>query len=144
MQADIIAEKNVGMGKNNIRKAISHVKLEDEAYHERNIEYLNQEDDDYKSPWKEYASDLRAVTDSSDSGEITFKKPAARKEPSKTLKLRNNQSEDLTLAKEFVIQKVDPPTWTQSSHNSISLVKEDLGLLAGEPIPKASFKEGKT
>ena len=46
------------------------------------------------------------------------------------------------MAKEFVIQKVDPPTWTQSSQNSISLGKEDLGLLAGEPIPKASLKEG--
>ena len=37
MQADIIAEKNVGMDKNSIRKAISRVKLEDEADHERNI-----------------------------------------------------------------------------------------------------------
>ena len=82
-QADLVAEKNVGMEKNNIRKAISRVKLEDEAYHERNIEYLDQEDDDYKSPWKEYAAYLRAVTDSSDLGEITFKKPAARKEPIK-------------------------------------------------------------
>ena len=52
MQADLIAEKNVGMYKHKIRKAISHVKLEDEAYHERNIEILTQEDDNYKSPWK--------------------------------------------------------------------------------------------
>ena len=50
MQADIIAEKNVGMEKINIRKAISRVKLEDETEHERNIEILTQEDDDYKSP----------------------------------------------------------------------------------------------
>ena len=50
MQADIIAENNVGMDKNNIRKAISRVKLEDEAEHEHNIEILTQEDDDYKSP----------------------------------------------------------------------------------------------
>ena len=62
MQADLIAEKNVGMDKDKIRKAISHVKLEDEAYHERNIEYLDQEDDYYKSPWREYAAYLRAVT----------------------------------------------------------------------------------
>ena len=47
------------------------------------------------------------------------------------------------MAKEFVIQKVDPPTWNQSSHNTISLGKEDLGLLVGEAIPKAFFKEGK-
>ena len=46
MQADLIAENNVGMDKDKICKAISHVKIEDEAYHERNIEYLDQEDDD--------------------------------------------------------------------------------------------------
>ena len=87
MQADLIAEKNVGMDKDKIRKAISHVLLEDEAYHERNIEYLDQEYDDYKSPWKEDAVYLRAVTDSSDSGEITFKSLQQEKSQSKTLKL---------------------------------------------------------
>ena len=60
------------MDKDEICKAISRVKLEDEAEHERNIEYLAQEDDDYKSPWKEDAAGLKAVTDSSDSGKITF------------------------------------------------------------------------
>ena len=79
MQANHIKENNVGMEKDEIRKAISHVKLEDEAKHERNIEYLAQEDDDYKLPWKEDAACLKAVTDSSDSGKITFKNPAARK-----------------------------------------------------------------
>ena len=63
------------------------MKLEDEAEHERNIEYLSQEDDDYTPPWKiKDAEGLKAVTDSSDSGEINF---AARKEPitdTKTLK----------------------------------------------------------
>ena len=83
MQADLIAEKNVAMDKDKIRNAISHVKLEDEAEHERNIEYLTQEDDNYKSPCKEDAAGLKAVTDSSDSGEITFKKPTARKDPIK-------------------------------------------------------------
>ena len=39
MQVDLIAEKNVEMDKDKIRKAISHVKLEDESYHEHNIEY---------------------------------------------------------------------------------------------------------
>ena len=47
------------------------------------------------------------------------------------------------MEKEFVIQKVDPSTWPQSSQDSVSLDKEYLGLLAGEAIPKASFKEGK-
>ena len=37
MQADLLAEKNVRMDKDKIRKSISQVKLEDEAYHERNI-----------------------------------------------------------------------------------------------------------
>ena len=40
LQANHIAEKNVRMDKDKIRKAISRVKLEDEAEHERNIEYL--------------------------------------------------------------------------------------------------------
>ena len=64
------------------------MKLEDEAYHERNIEMLTQEDDVYKSPWKGDAAGLNAVTNSSDSGEITFKfdqKNAARKEPIKDI-----------------------------------------------------------
>ena len=93
MQADLLSEKSVGMDKDKIRKAISHVKLEDEAYHERNIEILTQEDDDYKSPWKGDAAGLNSVTNSSDSLEITSKcdqNPASRKEPIKntqTLKI---------------------------------------------------------
>ena len=81
------------MDKDKICKSISQVKLEDEAYHERNIEILTQEDDYYSSPWKVYAVGFAAVADSSDSGEITFKipltesdldkKPAARQEPIK-------------------------------------------------------------
>ena len=54
------------------------MKLEDEEKNERKIEYMAQDDDDYKSPWKmKYATGLKAITDSSDSNE----KPAARKEP---------------------------------------------------------------
>ena len=49
--ADHIKEKNVGMDKNEIRKAISRVKLEDEEENESNIEYMVQ-DDGYKLPWK--------------------------------------------------------------------------------------------
>ena len=78
MQANHIKEKNVGMDKDEIRKAISRVKIEDEEEHERNIEYMAQDDDDYKLPWKiKHAIGLKAVTDSSDLDE----KPAARKEP---------------------------------------------------------------
>ena len=39
------------MDEDEICKAISHVNLEDEVEHECNIEYLAEEDDDYKSPW---------------------------------------------------------------------------------------------
>ena len=66
MQVELIAEKNVRMDKDKICKSISQVKLEDEAYPERNIEILIQEDDVYKSPWKEDAAGLNAVTNSSD------------------------------------------------------------------------------
>ena len=47
MQVKLLTEKNVGMDKDKIHEAISQVKLEDEAYHERIIEYLTHEDDDY-------------------------------------------------------------------------------------------------
>ena len=60
------------MDKDKICKAISRVKLEDEAEHQRNIEYLAQEDDNYKLPWKEYAAGLKAVTDSSELSKIIF------------------------------------------------------------------------
>ena len=63
------------MDKDNICTAISQVKLEDEAYHERIISYLTQEDDDYSLPWKQDAVGFAAVTDSSDSGKIYFKIP---------------------------------------------------------------------
>ena len=81
MQPDLIAEKSVGMEKDKNRKPISKLKLEDEAYHKHNIEILTKEDDHYKSSWKGDAAGLNTVTNSSDAGEITFKKPAARKEP---------------------------------------------------------------
>ena len=67
-------------------KSISRVKLEDEAEHEHKIEYLTQEDDNYKPPWKEDAAGLKAVTDSSDSGEITFKSLQQEKSQSQILK----------------------------------------------------------
>ena len=81
------------MDKDKIREAISQVKVEDEAYHERIIEHLTHEDDEYSFSWKGDAVGFAAVTNSSDSGEISFKipvtesdldeKPAARKEPIK-------------------------------------------------------------
>ena len=50
--ADHIEEKNVGtIDKYELRKAISHVKSEDEAEHECNIDNMTQVDD-YKFPWE--------------------------------------------------------------------------------------------
>ena len=40
MCADHIKEKNVGIDKDEIRKAISYVESEDEEEHERNIENM--------------------------------------------------------------------------------------------------------
>ena len=52
IMADHIEENNVGtIDKDELRKLISHVKSEDEAEHERNIDNMTQEDD-YKLPWK--------------------------------------------------------------------------------------------
>ena len=77
---NVILDNNYGIDKDEICKAIFHVKSEDEDEHERNIENMVQ-DDDYKSPWKiiysTVATCLKYVTYSSDSDE----KPAARKEP---------------------------------------------------------------
>ena len=42
MRADHIKEKNIGIDENEIRKAMSRVKLEDKAEHERNNAYLAQ------------------------------------------------------------------------------------------------------
>ena len=63
------------------------------------------------------------------------------KSKSKTLRRLKSQSKMiLTLSTEFVVYKVDPLIWTQSSPESESLDKEDLGLLAGEASPKALFR----
>ena len=52
IMADHIEEKNVGtIDKEELCKAITHVKSEDEAEHERNIDNMTQVDD-YKSHWK--------------------------------------------------------------------------------------------
>ena len=75
MQAKLLTEKNVGMDKDKIREATSQVKLEDETYHELIIEYLTHEGDDYSLFWKGDAVGFEAVTDSSDSGKITFNIP---------------------------------------------------------------------
>ena len=57
------------MDKDEIRKVISRVKIEDEEQHEHNIEYMDQDDDDYNSPWKNkyaiVATGLKTVTYSS-------------------------------------------------------------------------------
>ena len=84
------------------------------------------------------------------------KNPAARKEPIKdtpTFKApitgshfgkRLCQSESGPTDMSPVVTEPLTLTEIQSSQNSISLGKEDLGILAGESITKASLKEGKT
>ena len=55
MMADNIEETNVGsegaINKEELCKAVSHMKSEDEEEHEHNIANITQ-DDDYKSHWK--------------------------------------------------------------------------------------------
>ena len=75
LQAKILTEKAVGMDKDKISEEISQVRLEYEGYHERIIEDLTHEDDDYSSSWKGDAVGFAAVTDSTDSGEISLKIP---------------------------------------------------------------------
>ena len=44
-------EKNDGIDKHELRKAVANMKSENEEEHERNIKNIIQ-DDDYKLPWK--------------------------------------------------------------------------------------------
>ena len=71
--ADHIGENNVGtIDKEELRKAIAHVKSEDEAEHERNIDNIIQEDDS-KSPWKNKdATDTTTINNALDDTGYTF------------------------------------------------------------------------
>ena len=71
--ADHIEENNVGtIDKEELRKAITHVKSEDEAEHECNIDNMTQVDD-YKSPWKNKdATDATTVNNALDDTGYTF------------------------------------------------------------------------
>ena len=128
IMADHVKEKNVGMDKDEIRKAISHVKSEDEEEHERNIENMVQ-DDDYKSPWKikyaTVATGLKTVTYSSDSDE----KHTARKEPITDTQTLKESIKGSHLVKR-VCHSIDGPT--------------DMDPVVTKSIPKALFREGKT
>ena len=50
MCVDHIIEKNDGIDKEELRKAVAHIKSENEEEHERNIKDMIP-DDDYKLPW---------------------------------------------------------------------------------------------
>ena len=82
------------MDKDKICEAISQVKHEDEAYHERNIEMLTHEVDDYSSPWKGVAVGFAAVAYSSDSDEISFKKPVTESDLDKKPAARQDPIKD--------------------------------------------------
>ena len=88
LQAKLLTERMVRMDKDKIREAVSQLKYEYEAYHERMIAGLIHEYDDYS------LSCEGDGTDSTDSDKISFnkllltksdldKKPAARKDPIK-------------------------------------------------------------
>ena len=82
MCADHIIENNDRIDEEELRKAVAHMKSEDEAEHERNIKDMDP-DDDYKSPWENkdarVATGFRTITYSI----YSDKKPAERKEPIK-------------------------------------------------------------
>ena len=142
MCEDHIKEKNVGMDKYEIRKAISHVKSEDEEEHERNIENMVQ-DDDYKSPWKikdaTVATGFKMVTYLSVSGE----KPAARKEPITDTQTLKEPIKGSHLGK-IVCHSEDEPTNMDPIVTGFGIIGQGGPRdISGGNIPKASFKEGK-
>ena len=57
---NVILDKNYGIEKDEIRKAVNHMKSEYEEEHERDITNMIQ-DDDYKSPWKIKMQQLQQV-----------------------------------------------------------------------------------
>ena len=75
------------MEKDEICMTISRVKLEDEAEHERNIKYLAQEDDNYKSPWKEDAAGLKPLRSQVIWAKLPLKSLQQEKSQSQILKL---------------------------------------------------------
>ena len=68
--ADHVVEKNNGIDENELRKAVTCMKSENEEEHEHNIKDMIQ-DDDYKSPCKNkdaiVATGFKTVVYSSDS-----------------------------------------------------------------------------
>ena len=60
---------------------------------------LTQEDDDYSSPWKGDAVGFAAVTNSSDSGEITLKIPATESDLDKNPATRKEPIKDTPILK---------------------------------------------
>ena len=79
---DHVVEKNDGIDEDELRKAVTYMKSDNDKEHERNIKYIIQ-DDDYKLTWENkdatVATGSRTITYSSDSDKNT----AARKEPIK-------------------------------------------------------------
>ena len=73
MMANNIIEMNVGsegtINDEDLRKAITILKSEEEAGHERNVNNMTQEDD-YNSPWKD--KDSTTVNDTLDDTAYTF------------------------------------------------------------------------
>ena len=71
--ANKIVETNFGsegtINNEDLRKAITILKSEEEAGHERNINNMTQEDD-YKSPWKD--KDATTVNNTLDDTAYTF------------------------------------------------------------------------
>ena len=137
MQAKLLAEKNVIIEKDKIRKAICQVKREDEAYDERNIEILTQEDDVYKSPWKGDAAGLNAVTNSSDLGEITFK---ANQRHSN---FESTNQRISPLQKNSSVRKWTHRHKTSRNRTRFHWARRTSGYLWGNPYPKHHSRRGK-
>ena len=111
--SDHVLEKNDEIDKIEVRKAVVHLKDNDEAEHELNIKDMIQ-DDDYKSPWKNkdatVATILTTVSNPLDNTGYTYlysyhtyssdsdKNPEARKEPIKdTQTIKETIKDDQTI-----------------------------------------------
>ena len=105
---NVILDKKYRIDKDEIHRAVDHIKYEYEENNKRDIKYMVQ-DDDHKSPWKNkdatFATGLKTVTYSS----CSDKNPAARKEPIKDTQTMKEPIKGSHLGKR-VRHSIDGPT----------------------------------
>ena len=142
MCADHIVEKNDGIDKEELRKAVAYMKSEIEEKHEYSIKDMIP-DDDYKLLWENknatVATCLRTITYSSD----LYKNPAARKDP-----IKDNQTIKDTIKGPHLVTRVrhsmDGPTDMDPFLTGIGIIGQGGSqTISGVSHTQSIFQGGK-